>query len=105
MPKKRLNHYPLSEKAYNFLKNLDKAQKTVKIAGKVLLVCGLGLDVLELGMAIYDDLTDADRKLGKKTLSTIASIGGSWAGASIGAKLGAAAGLWTGLAAPVAIPV
>ena len=55
-------------------------QKVVKIAGRILLVAGLALDALEIGLTIYDDLHDADGKLGKKTLSTIVSIGGSWGG-------------------------
>ena len=71
----------------------------------MLLVAGIALDALELGTTIEADLTDADRKLGKKTLSTAVGIGGSWAGAALGAKLGALAGAATGPVAPIAIPV
>lgn len=101
----RLNHYELSDDAYNAVKDLKSFGKKVRVAGKVLLVAGVALDVLELGTTIDADLKDADRKLGKKTLSTAASIGGSWAGAALGAKLGALAGAATGPAAPIAIPI
>ena len=101
----RFNHYELSDDAYNALKDLKSFGKKVRVAGKVLLVAGIALDALELGTTIDGDLKDADRKLGKKTLSTAASIGGSWAGAALGAKLGALAGAATGPAAPIAVPV
>ena len=102
---KQYNHYPLSDGAYDLLKDLKTTGKKVRVAGKVLLVAGVALDVLELGTAINDDLTDADRKLGKTTLSTAASIGGSWAGGALGAKAGALLGALTGPVAPIAIPV
>ncbi len=44
------------------------------------------------------DKTDADKKLGKTTVSAVASIGGSWALSSIGAKGGAALGATIGTA-------
>jgi len=59
-------------------------------------VIGIALDALELGTTIYDDLTDADKKLGKKTVSTAASIGGLWGGSLGGAKLGAMGGAAAG---------
>lgn len=101
----RLNHYELSDDAYNAVKDLKSAGKKVRVAGKVLLVAGIALDALELGTMIDADLKDADRKIGKKTLSTAVGIGGSWAGAALGTKLGALAGAATGPAAPIAIPV
>lgn len=102
---KQYNHYPLTDDAYNALKDLKDIGKKVKIAGKVLLVASATLDALELGIAIDADLKDADRKLGKTTASTVASIGGRWIGATAGAKGGAALGAMTGPAAPVAIPI
>lgn len=101
----RYNHYPLSDDAYNALKDLKSTGKKVRIAGKVLLVAGVALDVLELGTAIQEDLNDVDGKLGRTTVSTVASIGGSWAGGALGAKAGALLGALAGPAAPVAIPV
>lgn len=101
----RFNHHELSGDEYNTLKDLESFGKKVRVAGKVLLVGGIALDVLEVGNAIDADLKDADRKIGKKTLSAAASIGGSWAGAALGAKLGAIAGAATGPAAPIAVPV
>ncbi|WP_312634639.1 hypothetical protein [Oscillibacter sp.] len=103
--KKRYNHYPLSDSAYDMLKDLKSAGKKVRVAGKVLLVAGIALDVLELGTTIDADLKDADRKLGKTTLSTAVGIGGSWAGAALGAKLGALAGVAAGPAAFITVPV
>ena len=103
--RERYNHYPLTDDAYNALKDLEGTGKKVKIAGKVLLVAGIALDALELGLAVEADLKDADRKLGKTTASTAASIGGRWVGAAAGAKGGAVLGAMTGPAAPVAIPV
>lgn len=70
-----------------------------------MLVAGVALDVLELGTAIQEDLNDVDGKLGRTTVSTVASIGGSWAGGALGAKAGALLGALAGPAAPVAIPV
>ena len=102
---KQYNHYPLDDNAYNAVKDLEGFGKKVRVAGKVLLVAGIALDALELGTTIDADLKDADRKLGKKTLSTAVGIGGSWAGAALGAKLGALAGAATGPAAPIAVPV
>lgn len=101
----RYNHYPLSDDAYNALKDLKSTGKKVRIAGRVLLVGGIALDVLELGTAVNADLKDADRKLGKTTALTAASIGGSWAGGALGAKAGALLGTLAGPAAPVAIPI
>ena len=72
----RYNHYPLTNTAYDILKDLDNTGKKVRIAGKILLVGGIALDALELGLAVDSDLKDADRKLGKTTASTVASIGG-----------------------------
>ena len=102
---KRYNHYPLDDRAYNALKDLPTAGKKVRIAGKVLLVAGVALDVLELGLAVNADLKDADRKLGKTTLSTAVSIGSSWAGAALFAKGAMALGAATGPAAPVVTPI
>ncbi|MCI9331134.1 MAG: hypothetical protein HFG05_03025 [Oscillibacter sp.] len=101
----RYNHYPLSDGAYDALKDLTTTGKKVRIAGKVLLVAGAVLDAIELCLAIDSDLKDADRKLGKTTVSTIASIGGRWTGAAAGAEVGAALGAMTGPAAPIAIPI
>ena len=99
------NHYRLSDSAYDKLKDLKSAGKMVHVAGRVLLVAGIALDALELGTTIDADLKDADRKLGKKTLSTAVGIGGSWASAALGVKLGAPACAATGPAAPIAVPV
>ena len=63
---KEYNHYPLSDDAYNTLKNLESTGKIVRKAGKALLVAGVALDALELGLAIHDDLHDADKKLEKQ---------------------------------------
>ena len=101
----RYNHYPLSDDAYNVLKDLKSTGKKVRIAGKVLLVAGVVLDILELGIAINEDLNDADGKLGGTTASTVASIGGSWAGGALGAKSSALLGTLAGPAAPIAIPI
>jgi len=101
----RYNHHPLGDRKYNFLKDLKSAGKKVQIAGKVLLVGGVVLDALELGLAVNEDLKDADKKLGKTTVSTAVSIGGSWAGAAALAEAGALIGLTTGLAAPIVSPI
>ncbi len=70
--------------------------KPVRIGGRVLLVAGVVLDTLELCSAIEADLNDVDKKLGKKTVSTTAQIGGrwaiGWAGAEAGSYGGAALG-------------
>ena len=102
---KYYNHYPLDDAAYNAVKDLREFGKEVRVAGRRFLIAGIALDALELGLAAIEDLTDADKKLGKSTLSSAVSIGGRWAGATAGAKLGALAGGLTGPAAPVAVPV
>jgi len=96
----KFNHRQLSEGAYNVLKDFDGAAKKVRVGGKVFLVGGIALDALELGMTIDADLKDADKKLGKKTVSTSARIGGRWAGAIGGAKVGAMAGAAAGSVFP-----
>ena len=103
--RKTYDHYPLSDDAYTALSHLDDTAKVVRIGGKILAVAGAALDALELGVAVYDDLNDADRKLGKTTVSTAVSIGTRWGGAAAGAKLGALAGTLAGAAAPLAIPI
>ena len=102
---RRYNHYPLDDFAYNALKDLRNTGKKVRISGKVLLIGGIVLDILELGIAVNADIKDADRKLGKTTISTAAIIGGSWTGAAVGAKVGAMVGTLGGPAAPLTIPV
>ena len=101
----RYNHKALTAKQYDHLKDLQAHGKKVQFKGKILLVAGIALDALELGVAVHEDLTDADKKLGEKTLYTSISIGGRWAGSAIGAQIGAWAGTFTGPAAPVAVPV
>ena len=99
------HHYKISDDAYRCLGDLDSTGKIIRKGGKVLLVAGVVLDVLELLPDVIAEVKDADNKLEKSTWSTLAGIGGSWAGAAAGAKIGALLGAATGLAAPVAIPV
>ena len=102
---KNYNHHAISDEACAVLSRMDKVQKVVRIGGRILLVCGIALDALELGKAIEDDLHDVDGNLGRKTLSTAVSIGGQWGGAALGAKLGAMFGAATTIYAPVAVPI
>lgn len=92
------NHTQISDNAYRVLKDFDGAAKKVRVAGKILLVTGAALDVLELYQTVEGDLHDADRKIGKKTYSAVAGIGGSWGLGVLGAKGGAAAGAAIGTA-------
>lgn len=94
----KLDHMQLSPGVYDFLAKFDGIARKVRVAGRVMLVVGVVLDALELGTTVYEDLNDADRKLGKPTVSTIASIGGRWAGGIAGAKLGAMGGAVVGQA-------
>lgn len=94
----QLDHAQIPKCAYDVLKDFEHSAKVVKVAGRVLLVAGAALDVLELCNTIDDDLHDADRKIGKKTYTTVVSIGGSWAGGALGAKGGALAGAAIGSA-------
>ena len=93
-----LNHTEITKEAYDLLKNFDNAGKVVQIGGRVLLIAGVALDALELCSTIDDDLHDADEKIGKKTYSSIASIGGRWTGGALGAKGGAMLGATIGTA-------
>lgn len=56
------------------------------------------MDALELYQTIESDLHDADRKIGKKTYSHIASIVGSWSLSALGSEGGALAGAAIGTA-------
>lgn len=94
----KLDHTEISKEAYDIQKDFQHSAKVVRIAGRVLLVAGAALDALELCNVIDGDLHDADQKIGKKTYSTAASIGGSWAGGALGAKGGALAGAAIGTA-------
>ena len=100
----RYNHYPLSDDAYNVLKNLDGVQKEIRIKGRKLLVVGGVLDALELGLAVIADIRDKDGRA-DSTISSAISIGGGWAGSILGAKAGAMLGVLGGPAAPLIIPV
>lgn len=95
---KRLNRKFIKEETFLKLKDFQKIGKVFRIAGKKLLVAGVLLDTLELGEAVVSDLNDADRKLGRTTITTGISIGGRWAGAAVGAKGGAMAGAAIGTA-------
>lgn len=101
----KYNHYKISDDAYRCLKDLKSTGKIIRKGGKKLLIAGLALDVWELLPDVIAEIKDADRKLEKSTWSTLAGIGGSWAGAAAGAKIGALLGAATGLAAPAAVPV
>ena len=93
------NHTEIPKPVYDVLKDFDGYAKKIRMkSGKVFAVMGPLLDALELGQAIAIDKTDADRKLGKTTVSAVTSIGGSWALGSIGAKGGAALGATIGTA-------
>ena len=93
-----LDHTEISKEAYDILKDFQHSAKVVRIAGRVLLVAGAALDALGLCDVIDGDLHDAHQKIRKKTYSTAASIGGSWAGGALGAKGGALAGAAIGTA-------
>ena len=93
-----LNHKEISEKTYNFLKDFDGTAKKVRIGARVFLVIGAALEALELYQTIESDLHDADRKIGKKTYSHVASVAGSWSLSALGAKGGAMAGAAIGTA-------
>lgn len=93
------DHFGISNKAYEMLKNFDHTAKVIKVAGKTLLVAGVVAETISLGKTIESDLNDADRKLGKSTGTEIIRIIGSWTGSAIGAKYGAMAGASVGTAA------
>ena len=92
------NHTQISDDTYKLLKNFDGVAKKVRIGGTVLLVAGEALDIIELCKTIEPQLQSADRKLDKKTWSSIASIGGSWIFSAVGSKAGATAGAAIGTA-------
>jgi len=91
-----LDHQEIPDWAYDLLKNFDDTAKIIKIGGKILLVSGVIADAIVLGDAIHTDLNDADKKLGKLTAQTGASIIGSWGGGALGAEAGAYIGAGIG---------
>ena len=101
----RYNHQPLTSRQYDALKDLSKFGKTIRIEGRTLLIDGAFFDAFELGLALYEDLNDADRKLGQTFLSTSCGIVGGSLGGAAGAKIGAALGTLTGPLAPIAAPI
>lgn len=74
--------------AKRLVENLNNSSKIIKIGQKTVIVSSLALDALELGLAIEQDLTDADKKIGKKTWTTAAEISGSWGGIGIATLIG-----------------
>lgn len=62
------------------------------------MVMGTVLEAYELSQTIESDLHDADRKIGKKTYSHVASIAGSWSLSALLAGKGASAGAAIGTA-------
>ena len=93
-----LNHKEISDDAYRVLKDFDDTAKKVRIGARVLLVFGAASEAWELSQTIESDLHDADRKIGKKTYSRVASVAGSWSLSALGAKGGAMAGAAIGTA-------
>lgn len=89
---KAINHKPIPEPVYEAFKNFDDVKNNVKTAGKALAAVGVVLDAYEIGSAVYFDLNDEDKKIGKKTWQTSVGIVGSYAGSAGGAKLGAMGG-------------
>ena len=80
------------------LKNFDSTAKIIRVSGKTLLETNVIAETISLGQAVYSDLQDADRKIGKSTYREIARISGSWAGSAAGAKVGAMVGAAAGTA-------
>lgn len=92
------DHVAITEDAFLKVGAFGHGAKVVKIAGRILLVAGAVLDAIEIGTTMYDDLNDADGKLGRSTITTAASIAGEWGGSIAGAKIGAMAGAALGSA-------
>jgi len=90
------NHKEINESTYLKLKNFKNVAKPVRFAGKILLATGIVLDVVELGVAVLNDVKDSNNFPEKGTVSTAIEIGSRWTGSALGAKggamLGAAAG-------------
>ncbi|MEG2584384.1 MAG: hypothetical protein RSA27_07755, partial [Oscillospiraceae bacterium] len=89
---KKLNHQPIPYSAYEAFHNFDDVAKMAKKGGKAMSAVGVALDMYEIGGAVYMDLNDDDKKLGKKSLETSVGVGGGWAGGAAGAKLGTMGG-------------
>ena len=94
-----LDHKKIPQSVYDAFKNFDDVGKIVKKGGKAVAVVGAVVDTVDFGTTVYDDYQD-DGHLGKKTVSSAARIGGSWAGAWAGAKGGAALGTLVGSVFP-----
>ena len=94
----KIDHSEITKDAYNLLKNFDSTAKIIRVSGKTLLVTNVIAETISLGQAVYSDLQDADRKIGKSTYREIARISGSWAGSAAGAKVGAMVGAAAGTA-------
>ena len=88
----RLDHMEISESTYNIFKDFDSLEKLSKKGGKALSAVGYVFDAYEFGTAVYADLNDDDKKLGKITVNSAAGISGSWVGGAAGAKLGTMGG-------------
>ncbi len=92
----KLDHTEIPESVYNVLKNFDDVADIVQIGGKVLLISGILAEIVELCIIIEDDLTDVDKKLGKKTTSAIIKKVSQWSGTILGAEAGAEVGALVG---------
>ncbi len=87
-----LDHTVIPKTVYDSFKDFEILEKISKTGGKALTVLGYVFDAVDFTTAVYRDLNDEDKTLGKTTASSAAGIAGSWAGGAAGAKLGAMGG-------------
>ncbi len=85
-------HFPISNNTLKLAQGADEAFKIAKAGGKALAVIGIAMDAYDIATAVSADLTDSDKRLGKKTAAAVGGAAFSWAGAAAGAALGASLG-------------
>jgi len=88
----------ISKGVYDTFGDFNKVVKTAKIGGAALTAVGVALDIYDVGTAVYADLNDADKKIGKKTAAAAGGAVLGWAGGALGAKAGAMGGAAIGTA-------
>jgi hypothetical protein len=85
-------HIHAPESAVKKAKAIKGVNTVLDTAGKAMFWIGIAHDTARISKTIYDDITDDNSKIDKKTVSTVSDVAGSWAGAALGASVGAKAG-------------
>lgn len=113
--KKFVISYATKEAAKYYKGFTESVQHTIKVSGKTLAVTGILWAAIDAGLAVHEDLTDADKKLEKPSVKVVVGAYMSeltamaimqWAGgAEIGATIGGCFGPVPAAVGAVVVPI